>query len=270
MDKQKGKVQPPDTTMGHIVSASDEPLPEVDLHTENLLQDYVIDQPVPLEQKATSGNVKKIFWRRYAALITVVVLILAAGTGVAVWAFWQNQQAQDEQEIADGMDVQEPDELDQAVDLEFDDEDVVNTYEYIKRVIYQEPFVTFYPIGEITRADLSEEQLALLRGEETLPELADAQMYIHHLYAAERDGDKINLYEAVVVSEPAACETPGEDWCREYRTLSGVSLDEVYDANQWWVHHDEMDHFRWTFVENTEGTYTLQTITSVKHLAENS
>lgn len=269
MDKRKRTTQPPDTTMGHIVSDSNEPLPEVDLHSEELLQDYVIENPVPLSRKLASDDADRAFWRKHwkkiltIVLAVVVVVLLAIG----LWMFWRGRSV--DQPVEDQNVVDQPTVLDHPVDLKFDDKKVVDTYQYVERVVYAEPFLNFYPMKELTRGDLSSEQLMILRDEEPLPVTMDGVEYIHHLYAAEEDDNKINLYEAVVIAEPTTCEMPEENECMAYRTLNGTSLDDVYDTNHWWVHNDKMDHFRWTFLENTEGTYTLQSITSVEHLAGN-
>lgn len=277
MDKRKGKVQPPDTTMGHIVSASNEDLPEVDLEADNLLQDYVIHDPVPLDQKASSDDVKKSFWTRKRGVVLAVVLVLVlAGAGVATWMIWQQQQGGEI--VADVNDEAEEEPYDQLLDLEFDSQEVIDTYGYIERVVYADPFLSFYPVGSLTRGDLSAEQLAVLRSEdEAVGTMTDDKYFVHRLYSAEGDEGQINLYEVVTIARPAECTEStlvrDDGQCVVLYNLNGALIDLPEGADkldEWWNYGALLDHFRWIFLKNTEGTYTLQSIDSVKHLAQDT
>ncbi len=95
--------------------------------------------------------------------------------------------------------------------------------------------------------------------------------YIQNAYLAEKDGNKIYIYEAVAMPQSASCgylstEEYAAAWnsgeCRN-RTVEGEIIDvsEPLTRDNLWHYYDKVDTFKWTFTETTEGNYVLESFT---------
>lgn len=91
------------------------------------------------------------------------------------------------------------------------------------------------------------------------------QMIDRELYKAERDGNRIYLYEMAVVNTPGAL----------YRILEPNAEGEILDENKEVVlkdgeeftlsgYSDEVDHFKWTFEKTADGDYAFTGLEKVE------
>ena len=158
--------------------------------------------------------------------------------------------------------------------LPLGDERVVGAFVLIERVKHVEPFLNFYPVGELTIEDLNElQRTALIDGDDGLSPEGDSK-YVHKLYMAEIDNEHIYLYENVMVMRTEPCNNEETPWisgtCTSYYSISGKPIegnqesDEMIETSDSPYHIDGADSYKWTFTMAPTDEYTFEKVTRVE------